>query len=280
MLLDGATGTELMKMRLNPGECSEVWNMSKPEKVQELARAYFNAGSDAVLTHSFGASPLRLARYKLENLAYDINRASAKNAQAVCPNGKFVLGCLGPTEEFIIPYGNLSMGEAIDSYASQVIGLRGGVDGFSLETFSDLVQMECAVKAIQENSDLPYLCSMTFKKTPRGYFTEMGVSVPKAVESLVGLGAFAIGTNCGNGFRNIIEIAEEIRGISSDVKIICEPNAGKPRVVDGKDEYLETPELFADYLSQLMKYNPSIVGGCCGTNPKHIRRMREFLDKI
>jgi len=280
MLLDGATGTELMKMGLLPGECSEFWNVNYPDTMRNIARIYFDSGSDAVLTNTFGANKFRLKKNGLEVSVYDLNKAGAQNARSVCPKGKFVIGNIGPLGEFLQPYGNLSEKNATCAYAEQVKGLiDGGVDGFSLETFADLNEMKRAIRAIKDNTELPYLCSMTFNEKPRGYFTENGVTIQKAVETLDREGAFAVGTNCGNGILNMIEIARQIRICSCDVRIIIQPNAGKPKSVSGIPVYDETPEFFAKHLPMLLSYDPSIIGGCCGTTPQHIKVMREVLDR-
>jgi len=280
MLLDGAIGTQLMLRGLKLGECPEMWNIDKPKIVQEVSSNYFNAGSDAVLTNTFGANPIRLRKFDLEESSYTLNREGAQIALSVCPKNKLVLGSIGPTGEFIMPYGNLSEKEVIETYSDQIMGLAdGGVDAFILETFEDLKEMECVVTAIKDNSNLPYLCSMTFAKSPAGYFTTMGVSVAEAVNNLQCNGAFAVGSNCGNGIESIIEIAVEMRKISKNIRIFFEPNAGSPKLFNGIDTYDETPAFFREHLPKLLEYNISLIGGCCGTTPKHIKVMREFLDE-
>jgi len=280
MLLDGATGTQLMAIGLQ-NECPELWNTEKPDKIQALADSYFKAGSDAVLTNTFGGVPIKLRKYGLEKNAYKLNKAGAENAVSICPEGKFVIGCVGPTGEHLEPYGPLSEREVIEAYAEQIRGLcDGGVDAISLDTFDDLNEIKCAIQAVRNNSNLPYLCSMTFSKGQRGYRTLMGVSIPQAAETLLAESPFAIGSNCSNGIENMIEIIRELRTFSSDMKIICQPNAGSPISVDNATTYNETPEFFLQHLPRLLEYRPSILGGCCGTTPEYIRMMRKYLDKL
>ncbi len=273
LLFDGATGTEFIRKGLQP---SPYLNLTNPSDVKNVHLEYFRAGSDAALTNTFGA-----ILEKSGSDIYELNRAGAELAREVCPSGKFVIGNIGPSP---IPLtssgGELLWEELFRAYEDQIEGLAdGGVDGFSLETFSDLNEIGCAIEAIREvcrskQKSLPYLCSMRFPKM-RGYRTDHGVTPARAVEYLMKKGAFAIGSNCDNGIVEMTEIAKQMRNTNSEFRMIIQPNAGMP-CPDGS--YVETPKYLERNLEALMQTRPMIIGGCCGTTPAHIEVMRKFLD--
>lgn len=281
IILDGATGSQLIAQGLSAGECPEYWNISHPEIIKGVAASYFDAGSDAVLTNTFGGSFLKLKSYKLEGQVYELNYQAAKHAISVKPGGKYVLGSIGPSGLMLEPYGETTEEEMTASYAFQVKAMaNAGVDGFMLETFTDLGEIFCAVNAVKENSDLPFFASMTFGATPEGFKTMMGVSVEDFIVAMEGADALVIGSNCGNGIVKMVELAKEFRSISGKVNLMLKANAGEPHLHDGQLCYSEVPEVFAANLSELLKLSPSAIGGCCGTNPEHIRKIRLLLDTL
>jgi 5-methyltetrahydrofolate--homocysteine methyltransferase len=280
LLLDGATGTELMARGFKSGDSLERWNVDEPGKVADVARSYFEAGSDAVLTNTFGGSVIKLQAFQLENQAYELNLAGCRNALAARPDGRFVIGSIGPTGKFMPPLGPVEEPEMIGAFTPQVKAMHdAGVDAVMVETFTDINELACAVKAVKENSDLPFICSLTFDKTPKGYRTIMGASVKEAAEHLLEGGAAVVGSNCGHGLLNMIEILAEYRDVSSDLKILGKPNAGIPEYRSGGTFYTEGEGFFKDHIASMLDLSPAIIGGCCGTHPGHIRVMREAIDR-
>lgn len=279
LLLDGSTGTQLMDRGLPSGHCAELWNVERPTDVEDIARTYFAAGSDAVLTNTFCGSAIQLAAHGIDNRTYDLNRAGAECAVAVRPEGKFVFASIGPTGVFMTPVGPHTEADITAAYADQVSGVRdAGVDAIVLETFTDLQEITCAIRVVREETDLPYICSMTFDKSPRGYHTMMGVSIAQAADALTAAGALAVGSNCGNGFANMCEIAAEFRACSAGLRILAKPNAGMPELRDGQTVYTETPEDFAAQAPALLATHPALIGGCCGTTADHVRALHAVLD--
>jgi 5-methyltetrahydrofolate--homocysteine methyltransferase len=272
LILDGATGSQLIANGLKYGQSPEMWNITHPDIVRDIAAYYFEAGAEAVLTNTFGGSPVRMNAYHVPIKAYEINYQGAKLAISVRPEGKFVLGSIGPSKEMLEPFGKITTQVMKDSYAVQVMALhKAGVDGFILETFSDLQELLCAVKAVKRNSDLPFFVAMTFLSTAEGFKTRRGVSVSEFIEEMEYQGALVIGANCGSGIMKMTEVAAEFRNVSESINLLLKANAGEPQFVNGKPCYVESPELFAKNLPALLKHRPAAIGGCCGTTPEHIR---------
>jgi len=278
LILDGATGSQLIARGLSAGECPELWNVSHPEVIKDIAASYFTAGSDAILTNTFGGSLLKLKAYKLESRAYELNFEGAKNAISVKPEGKFVVGSIGPSGSMLEPYGDINVQEMTDSFAIQVKAMNdAGVDGFILETFTDLDELNCAVSAVKQNSGLPFFASMTFGDTPDGFKTMMGVGVKDFIDAMQNAYALLIGSNCGNGILKMVKLAKEFRSVSSTVRLLLKANAGEPHLHDGQLCYSESPDVFASNLTELLALSPSAVGGCCGTTPEHIKRINQTI---
>ena len=278
LVLDGATGSQLIAHGLSAGECPENWNLTHPEIVQIISASYFEAGSDAVLTNTFGGSFLKLKISGFSDQTYKLNYEGAKLAIAVKPEGKFVLGSIGPSGLMLEPFGDISVQEMTDSFAIQVQAMAdAGVDGFMLETFADLQELICAANAVRENSTLPFFASMTFSQTPDGFKTIMGVGVREFIDAMIVANALVIGSNCGNGILKMVELAREFRSVSRDVNLLLKANAGEPHLIEGEICYSESPEIFASNMAELLKLSPSAIGGCCGTNPAHIRKIKQSV---
>ena len=279
LILDGATGSELIARGLVAGECPELWNISHPEIIKAISLSYFTAGSDCVLTNTFGGSLLKLKAYNLDSQAYELNFWGARNAISVKPEGKFVVGSIGPSGLMLEPFGDITSQEMTESFVVQVKAMAdAGVDGFMLETFTDLEEIQCAINAVKGYSDLPFFASMTFSNTPDGHRTMMGVSVKDFVEAMLEANALLVGSNCGNGILKMVDLAKEFRGVSTTVNLLLKANAGEPHLHDGAICYSESPEMFASNLTELLAASPSAVGGCCGTNPEHIRKIKQVID--
>ncbi|HEY9187353.1 MAG TPA: homocysteine S-methyltransferase family protein [Ignavibacteria bacterium] len=279
LLFDGAMGTLLQAKGLSLGECPEQWNLTKPEIIKEIHKSYFDAGADCVETNSFGGTKAKLNKFGLANKCYEFNKAAAELAREVTPSGKFVAASIGSTGEMLEPYGDFSIQECYDNYAEQMVALKdGGVDVLCIETMMDLEEAKIALKAAKENTNLPVIVSMTYNQSPKGYKTLMGNSISQVLTELINSGAGIIGSNCGNGVENMIEILREYKHTSPDTYFLIQPNAGLPDIVDGKTIYKETPEIMKNKIIDLLKIGVNIIGGCCGTTPDHIRAFREILD--
>lgn len=278
LISDGAWGTLLQEQGLEPGVCPESWNLTNPEKVSNVAKAYLDAGSDLVETNSFGASSFKLKHYGLQDQAVEINRKAAELSRAVAGEDKIVIGSVGPTG-VILMMGEVTEEEIYESFKEQVVALaEGGADAICIETMTDLAEAKQAIKAVKENTALEVICTMTFDKTIDGDFrTMMGVSVEQMTTELIEAGADIIGTNCGNGMENMIPIVEAIRKTNAEIPILVHANAGLPHLRDGKNIFDETPEITASFIPDLISAGANIVGGCCGTTPEHIVKIRNHL---
>ena len=278
LLCDGAMGTELQRRGLKVGDCPEEYNLTHPEIIQAIHKDYYDAGSDIVETNTFGANRLRLKFYGLEDKVREINSAAVNNAKLVCPKNKFIAGSVGPLGELLEPLGNISEDFAYEVFAEQAKVLEdSGVDILFIETMMSIEEAVIAVKAAKEKTSLPISASMTFELGKTGLKTPWGVDVQTAVNELTNAGADIIGSNCGKGFDEMIQVINEMRRLTGK-PILAQSNAGIPELIDGNLHYVETPEMIAPKVHELLKSGVNIIGGCCGTNPSHIKKMREVLD--
>jgi 5-methyltetrahydrofolate--homocysteine methyltransferase len=281
VLLDGGLGSELMKRGLPQGATPELWNVEKPEILRALHREYFEAGSDAVSTNSFGASRIKLDALGLGARCVELNRAAAVNAAAVRPVGKFAGGSLGPTGKFLKPQGAFSPGEFEDAFAEQARALLdGGVDFLILETFFDLREALCALRGARRGaSTIPVLATLTFNKNRRGFFTMMGDGLAASAAALEKDGASAVGANCTLTSEAMIDLARELRR-STALPIILQPNAGQPEMgADGRTVYAQSPDRYAADMAEIAAAGANFLGGCCGTDPEFIRRLAARLNR-
>ena len=271
LISDGATGTYLQQHGLEAGGCPEVLNADAPEVVRGMAAAYFEAGSQMVETNSFGGSRYMLAKYGFGERVEELNRLGAELARSVAPPGRFVLGSIGPTGEFLEPNGTAPEAEMYDVFAEQARGLAaGGVDAFCVATMSDLAECTLAIRAAKEVSGLPVVAPMTFDKGPRGFFTMMGITPAGAAEQLAAAGADLVGSNCGIAIEHMIEIITDMRA-ATGTPILTHINAGIPRIESGQIVYPDTPEMMAECIPRVVAAGANIVGGCCGTSAEHVR---------
>jgi len=283
-LLDGAMGTQLFARGAEPGKCNDWLNVESPDIVLEIHRAYFDAGSDAVLTNTFGANRYALARHGYAEKAPEINRAGAQVTRKAAGEQRYVLGDIGPTGDFLEPLGTLKADQVREAFVEQVRALReGGVDGFIIETMTALDELSLALEAARSaGGGLPVFASMSFDKGGAGFRTMMGVDVTAAVSKMVALGADAVGFNCGTAsLDEYIELAEAyvaaVRSSRKKVQVFAEPNAGKPELVDERAVYKVSPAEFAAACGRIVKAGIPILGGCCGTGPEHIHAVAEAL---
>jgi 5-methyltetrahydrofolate--homocysteine methyltransferase len=261
---------------LEPGVCPETWNADFPDKVEAIARAYAEAGSDAVETNTFGGNRFKLSHYGLQDRVVELNRKAVEITRRAIGPDRIVLGSVGPTG-ILLMMGDVTEEELYEGFKEQCVALaEAGADVICIETMTALDEATIATRAAKENTDLTVITTMTFDKTIQGDFrTMMGVSPEEMVVALKEAGADIIGTNCGNGMENMIPIVELIRKIDPAIPVLVHANAGLPHLHDGKNVFSETPEITASYVPRLIQAGANIIGGCCGTTPAHIRRMKD-----
>ena len=277
LIFDGATGTYLQQHGLESGGCPELMNADASDTVRGMARAYFDAGSDIVLTNTFGGTKFRLQHYEAQDRVRELNQLAAEHAKSQAGPYQYVAGSVGPTGEFIEPLGTVSESEMYDAFAEQVTALEeGSADAVMIETQMVLDEAQIAIKAARENTDLVVMATMIFDKGPRGFFTMWGTSPKDAAKGLREAGADVVGSNCGNGIDKMIEIAELMRPVVS-CPIVIQSNAGIPAYKGGQIIYPESPDYMAERYKQLAEVPVQILGGCCGTTPDHISALVEAV---
>ncbi len=283
-LLDGAMGTQLFAHRIEAGTCNDYLNIESPDTVSDIHHSYFEAGSDAVLTNTFGANKYALARHGFAQEAVRINTTGAQIARRAAGKERYVSGDIGPSGDFLQPLGNLEPEELKHAFAAQAQALlTGGVDGFIIQTMTALDEATIAIEAAKSVSgDLPVFASMAFDRAGDGFRTMMGVDVEAAVSKIVSLGVDAVGFNCGTvSLDEYVELAGKyvtaVKALDKDVLIYAEPNAGKPELVEGRAVYKVSPEDFAAAAEKIHSAGVNIIGGCCGTGPEHIKAVAKKL---
>ena len=278
LFMDGGTGTLLQEKGLKPGELPEKWNLERMEDVIDIHRQYYEAGSDIVLSNTFGANALKFhdSEYELEDVVTAAVVNVKEAAQLGVHDGREVYAGLdiGPTGKLLKPMGDLDFEEAYNAFKEvAMIGEQAGADLIHIETMSDTYEVKAAVLAAKENTKLPVFATMIFDEKGK---LLTGGDVPSVVAMLEGLGVDALGINCGMGPEQMMPILDEIMSLAS-VPVIVKPNAGLPKQRDGEVYYDVLPEHFAELMTQIVKKGAALVGGCCGTTPDHIRAM---VDRI
>jgi 5-methyltetrahydrofolate--homocysteine methyltransferase len=257
MVADGAMGTMLFEKGVKQGMCPESLNLSRPEILQEIAALYFNAGAEII----------------------QINTLAVVHVRKVVGNEAFISGSCGPSGKILKPLGDADPDQVSEGFHRQLKALiEAGVDLLCIETMTDLQEAVLAVEVARSiNAKIPIMATMTFEPTTTGFFTMMGISIAEAAEGLTATGANVLGSNCGNGIENMIKIAQEFKSVTP-LPLIIQANAGIPELREGKSFYPETPEFFAEKVPALIDAGVSIIGGCCGTTPEHIRAIRKAVE--
>jgi len=273
-------GTMLIDSGLKPENCLETANIENPDLVTSLHRAYIETGADIIHTNTFGASSLRLARYKRDPQVREINSAAVEIARKAADGyNVYIAGTVGPCGEAPIPFGEINRHTLYSNFREQAeILIEGGVDIIAIETMTGIVEAVLGAKAIRDVApDLPLFASLSFSLTPKGFYTGRGVNIETAADELRKAGVDVVGANCCQGFDFMLKIAREFK-IFSHLPIIIQPNAGLPDLSDGRAVYPDSPELLATIVPQLIELGVSVIGGCCGTTPQHIEVIRKIID--
>ena len=276
---DGATGTELQKHGLPAGQCPELWNADNPDAVERVARSYVDAGSDVILTNTFGGNRFALEAHGAADRAAGLCDAAAQIARRAAGEAAKVFGSIGPTGK-VVMMGEVGRDELSAAFAESAAALaRGGVDAIVLETFNELAELQLALAAVREATDLPVICSMTFSAGPDKTRTMMGESPADLAAAADAGGAAGVGANCGVGPDTYVTVAGMLRE-ATDLPIWIKPNAGMPQVRDGETVFPMGPDEFAAHAPRILDAGASFLGGCCGTTPEHIRALRAAVDGL
>jgi 5-methyltetrahydrofolate--homocysteine methyltransferase len=279
LVSDGAWGTFLYQQGLKPGECPDEWSLTQFDIVKDIAQCYLDAGADMVETNSFGANRFKLKHFGLQDKVSEINEAAARASREAAGDGRYVIGSIGPTGQLLL-MGDVTEEELYDGFREQAMALeKGGADAVCIETMSDAGEAVQAIRAAKDNTALEVIATFTFDKTMQGeYRTMMGLSPADTCRAALDAGADIIGTNCSHGMEYMIDIVKEIRAACPGAFILVQANAGLPVLVDGVDAFPETPEIMASYVPALLEAGASIVGGCCGTTPEHIKAIKKVVE--
>jgi homocysteine S-methyltransferase len=273
-VFEGAMGTQLYERGVFVNICYDELNLTRPELVETVHREYVEAGAEILKTNTFGANPVKLSGFGLDGMTHEINRAAARLARAASAGRAAVVGAIGPLGIRIEPWGATSEEEAEAFFRRQAEGLvEGGVDGFLLETFSDVSELHTALRAVRSVDGLPVFAQVTLEE---GGSTSYGTPVEAVAELLDGWGADVVGVNCAVGPAETLDAIERMARVSRR-PLVAQPNAGLPRAVGNRKMYLASPAYMARYAAKMVDAGARFIGGCCGTTPAHIRAMAEAL---
>ncbi|OPL10847.1 MAG: hypothetical protein AVO34_09495 [Firmicutes bacterium ML8_F2] len=275
LLFDGAMGTEVAA---RGGDTGVESNLRNPQTVLAVHQDYVRAGADMLITNTFILNHISMVKRKAAVSMREANSAAVRLAVEAAGGKLPVFGDLGPTGELLKPYGTFTEDQFYQCYAEQAsILAEEGVDGLIIETVSDLREAECALRACREKNNLPVILSLAYTSSGKGGRTIMGVTVKEAAEAAEKYGADAVGANCGDldplGMAEIVALYKK----STALPVIVQPNAGKPKLADGKTVFDMQPEEFAEGMLACLAAGATIVGGCCGTTPAHIDALRRRI---
>ena len=275
VVTDGAWGTQLQARGLAIGGFPDAWNLSHPERVAEVARAYVDAGSRVILTNTFGANRIRLAENSLGDRVAEINRCGVEISRKAADGKAAVFASIGPTGKLLMS-GEVSAEEMLAAFAEQARAMaEGGAAALVVETLSDLEEAKLAVAAAR-TTGLPVVACMVFDSGKNLDRTMMGTTPEQAAQELTAAGADVIGANCGQGIGSFLPICQRLRA-ATDRPVWMKPNAGLPQLVDGRAVYVGTPDDFASHIPALIEAGANFVGGCCGTSPEFISAICQRL---
>ncbi len=274
ILFDGAMGTMIYDKGIYINQCFDNLNLTQPRLIEEIHEEYVKAGCDVVETNTFGANRVNLARYALADRVRDINRAGAQIARSAAGSAVLVAGSMGPFTTNVEPLGAVTVPEAEEAFREQAEALiEGGVDLLILETFDQLEMLEAALAAVLPGKKVPVIAQISVNEDGR---TVYGTSLEQAIQFLNGTAADVIGLNCTVGPAPMLDLLKKMVRLT-DKPVSVQPNAGYPRHVGGRNIYMTTPEYLSEYAVQFLSSGAAIIGGCCGTTPKHIRAMKQAI---
>jgi 5-methyltetrahydrofolate--homocysteine methyltransferase len=282
LVADGALGTMLHSIGLEPGEPPERWLFEKPDKIRALHQSYVEVGSDLILTCSFGGNRYRLEGHGLLSTAFfavadrvtEVNRRAAELAREAAGDDVLIAGDIGPTGQLLAPLGAVTQQEVANAYAEQALGLaQGGVDFLLIETMSDLGEAQAAIEGARRVSDLPIICTFSFDTHGRTMMGVKPVTVAEKIEPLVQ----GIGANCGKDPAEYVGFVRDMRAAAPNAILWAKPNAGLPHMVSGEVVYDATPEQMGILAVQLREAGAQVIGGCCGTTPAHVAAIASAL---
>ncbi len=275
IVFDGGTGTYLYEKGIYINTCFDELNLTNPDIVAEVHREYAAAGADVIETNTFGANRFKLAPHGLEKKVYDVNLRGAQIAKGVAGDRTLVAGSVGPLGVQIEPLGKLSFEEAADAFREQIKGLLdGGVDLIILETFSLVPELQQAIKAVRAlNTSIPLIAQVTINDD--GHLLS-GASLESFIKAVLPSDVDALGLNCSVGPKAMLDALETLKTLTA-LPISVQPNAGLPQNIGGRNIYMTSPEYMAEYAKRFIQTGATIVGGCCGTNPEHIKAIRRAV---
>jgi len=276
-VFDGAMGTMLYAKGAFINVCYDELNLRQPDMIESVHRAYVKAGAEILETNTFGANPVKLRQHSLSDQTEAINRRAAEIAVAAAAGRAAVVGAIGPLGVRLEPFGELAREEARRHFLRQAQGLReGGVDGFILETFSDLEELIQAYLAVRELGDQPVFAQVTVREDGR---THYGTEIETVAQTLDRLGADVIGVNCSVGPQGVLAAIEGMSRVTAR-PLSAQPNAGLPRAVGDRKIYMASPEYVGTYAKLLVEAGARFVGGCCGTTPEHVAAIAGFVASV
>ncbi|HEX9740816.1 MAG TPA: homocysteine S-methyltransferase family protein [Ignavibacteriaceae bacterium] len=269
VIADGSWGTQLQELGLPVGECPDIWNITKPQLVEKVAKSYVEAGSKIILTNTFRSNKIALNDFGYGDKVKEINKAGVEISKRASEGKAFVFASVGPTGKMIM-MGEATEEEMFEAFKEQIQTIsEAGADGIIIETMSDLNEAKIALKAAKETA-LPVVVSMAFDSGKDKGFTMMGNSPEQTAKELTEAGADVIGANCGQGIEGFINICKKLK-TSTNLPVWIKPNAGLPEFDGSKTVYKTSPVEFVKYIPDLLNSGADFIGGCCGTNPEFIK---------
>ena len=278
VVTDGSWGTQMQKRGLNRGECPDSWNLKHPERVLEVAQQYVTAGSQILLTNTFGGSRLALKKYNLDHQTVDINMAGVEISKKAAGNRAYVFASIGPTGLMLVTR-ETTEAELQNVFEEQAAAqARAGADGIIVETMIDVTEARIAATAAKQTG-LPVIVSMVYDSGENKDRTMMGNSPEEVVEELTGVGVDGIGANCGQGIEAFLPICARLRQ-ATDLALWMKPNAGLPELIDDKAVFRTTAQEFVQYIPEMIQAGAGFIGGCCGTDQVFLKAIREVVDNL
>ena len=281
MIMNGASGTMLHQVGADLGGCVGQWIVDHPEVYRDLVKDYFQVGCNIVAGATFTLNRISLTKFGLADKVRELNQGVVRIIKAIQPQQGWVAGDLGPTGKMLKPLGDLDPGELLEVYSEQAVALaEGGAEIIYILTMYDLEETVIALRAAKTHTSLPVMASLAFNPAPKGYRTMMGVSPEAAAERLEAEGADVIGANCGG--INLEQMAEVMGLMKAHCKkpLIAKPNAGSPKLEEGREKYAAGPDQFAEHVGKWIHAGARIVSACCGSSPAHLKEIAKEVRKL